>query len=80
MNNDLKRYLDTFDTKFFCKIIGHQLDDFVLNQLLLNETELRPVISLVQKYQFKMYEYLACFLDQSYLQLLFLYEITLIGD
>lgn len=47
VNTDMKRRIDVFSTRCFCRIMGYQWDDFVSNQLLLHETESKPITSIV---------------------------------
>lgn len=59
----MKKYLGVFDTKCLHRIMEDHWDDFMPNQQLHQETELRPLTSIVYEYQLWTYEHLVHFLN-----------------
>ncbi len=56
----LERLLNVSGTKCLCRIMGYCWNDFISNQRLLHETELRPVTtSIVRECQLQLYGYVA---------------------
>ena len=47
MNTDLKRRIDAFHTRCLRMIMGYCWNDFVSNQRLFSETDLRPITSII---------------------------------
>ena len=63
LNNDLRRRLDAFGTKFLRKILGYHWDDFVSNERLLNETRMKHVTCIVRERQLRHFGHVARFPD-----------------
>ena len=56
---DLKRRIDASGTKCLRKIMGYRWYDFVSDQRLLREIDLRPITSIVRQRQLRLYGHVA---------------------
>ena len=59
LNTDLKRRIDVFGTRCLHRIMGYRWNDFVSNQQLFRETDLRPITSIVRQRQLRLYGHVA---------------------
>ena len=61
--SDLRRRLNSFDTESLWKILGYHCSDFVSNERLLRETQMRFVTCIVHERQLRLYGHVAHFPD-----------------
>ncbi len=59
LNSDLEKRLNVFGTKRLRRIMGYHWNDFVSKQGLLQETESKPVTSIVRERQLRLYGHVA---------------------
>ena len=59
LNTGLKRLIDAFGTRCLCRIMGYRWYDIVSNQRLFNETDSRPITSIVRQRQLRQYAHVA---------------------
>ena len=60
---DLRWRLDFFGTRSFRRILGYCWSDFVSNERLLRETQMRFVTCIVCSHQLRLYGHVAHFAD-----------------
>ena len=60
---DLRRRLNYFGTSSLRRILGYRWSDFVSNERLLRETQMRCVTSIVREHQLRLYGHVAHFPD-----------------
>ncbi len=63
LTRDLRWRLNSFGTRSLRRILGYCWSDFVSNERLLRETEMRFVSCIVYERQLWLYGYVACFPD-----------------
>ena len=63
LTRDLRWRLNSFGTRSLWKILGHCWPDFVSNERLLRETQMRFVTCIVRECQLRLYGHVARFPD-----------------
>ena len=63
LTKDLRRRLNSFGTWSLWKILGYRWSDFVSNERLLRETQMRFVTCIVHERQLRLYGHVARFPD-----------------
>ena len=63
LTRDLRRRLNSFGTRSLQRILGHHWLDFVSNERLLRETQMRFVTCIVREHQLQLYGHVAHFPD-----------------
>ena len=63
LTKHLRRRLNSFSTRSLRRILGYRWSDFVSNERLLRETQMRFVTCIVHERQLWLYRHLACFPD-----------------
>ena len=63
LTRDLRWRLNSFSTRSLRRILGYHWSDFVSNEWLLRETEMRFVACIVREHQLRLYGHVACFPD-----------------
>ena len=63
LTKDLRRRLNSFGTRSLQRILGYRWSDFVSNERLLRETQLRFVTCIVLEHQLRLYGHVARFPD-----------------
>ena len=63
LTRDLRQRLNSFGTRSLQRILGYRLSDFVSNERLLRETQMRFIICIVREHQLWLYGHVACFPD-----------------
>ena len=61
LTKDLRRRLNSFGTRSLRRILGYRWSDFVSNERLLRETQMRFVTCIVRERQLRLYGYVARF-------------------
>ena len=59
LNTDLKRWSDVLATRCLRRIMGYRCYEFVSNQRLLRDSDLRPITSIVRQYNLRLYRHVA---------------------
>ena len=60
---DLRWRLNSFGSRSLQRIFGYRWLDFVSNERMLRETQMRFVTCIVREHQLRLYEHVARFLD-----------------
>ena len=63
LTRDLRRRLNSFGSRSLRRILGYRWSDFVSNERLLRETQMRFVTCMVREHQLRLYGHVACFPD-----------------
>ena len=63
LTKDLRRRLNSFGTRSLRRILGYRWSDFVSNERLLRETQMRFVTCIVHEHQLRLYGHVARFPD-----------------
>ena len=63
LTSDLRGRLNSFGTRSLRRILGDRWSDFVSNERLLRETQMRFVTCIVRERQLRLYGHVARFLD-----------------
>ena len=63
LTKDLRQKLNSFGTRSLWRILGDRWSDFVSNERLLRETQMRFVICIVHERQLRLYGHVARFPD-----------------
>ena len=63
LTKDPRRRLNSFGTRSLCRILGYRWSDFVSNERLLRETQMRFVTYIVSERQLGLYGHVARFPD-----------------
>ena len=63
LTRDLRRRLNSFGTRSLRRILGYRWSDFLSNERLLRETQMRFVTCIVRERQLRLYGHVACFPD-----------------
>ena len=63
LSRDLRRRLSSFGTRSLRRILGYRWSDFVSNERLLRETQIRFVTCIVHEHQLQLYGHVAHFPD-----------------
>ena len=62
---DLRWRLDSFGSRSLRRILGDRWSDFVSNELLLKETQMRFVTCILREHQLQLYGHVARFPDDD---------------
>ena len=63
LTKDLRWRLNSFGTRSFRRILGNRWSDFVSNEQLLRETQMRFVTCIIREHQLRLYGHVARFPD-----------------
>ena len=63
LTKDLRRRLNSFGTRSLRRILGYRWSDFVFNERLLREIQMRFVTCIVREHQLRLYGHVARFPD-----------------
>ena len=63
LTRDLRRGLNSFGTRSLRRILGNRWSDFVSNEQLLRETQMKFVTCIVREHQVRLYGHVAHFPD-----------------
>ena len=61
LTRNLRQRLNSFRTRSLWRILGYRRSDFVSNEWLLKETQMRFVTCIVSERQLRLYGHVACF-------------------
>ena len=65
LTRDLRRQLNSFGTRSLRRILGYRWSDFVSNERLLRENQMRFVTFIVHELQLQLYGHVADFTDSD---------------
>ena len=63
LTRDLRRRLNSFGTRSLQRILGYRWSDFVSNERMLRETQMRFVTCIVREHQLRLHGHVARFPD-----------------